>query len=78
MPASFQGKNVRHEIFVNPKDTASLASTVGSVFLPLVWEFAGSIPGSGTFFQLLSVTGERMSNEYWLNARVKPAQEKRD
>ena len=35
----------------------------------------GSIPGSGIFFHKLSVTGERISTEYWLTVYVKPAQE---
>ena len=34
------------------------------------------IPGSSTFFHKLSVTGERVSIEYWLTTEVKPAQEK--
>ena len=37
---------------------------------PRVREFAGSMPGSATLFHKLSVTGERMSAEYWLTASV--------
>ena len=39
-----------------------------------VQEVADSIPGSDTFHKL-SVTGDRVSTEYCLTPKVKPAQE---
>ena len=45
---------------------------------PRAREFAGLIPGFGTFFHQLSVTGERMSTECWLVALVIPALKRLD
>ena len=49
---------------------ASLVSTVGVMSWLAFGSFQGSIPGSITIFHQLSVTGERMSVEYWLTAKV--------
>ena len=51
-----------------PHHAAGLGKTVDSAS-SLVFESAGSIPGSGKVFNQLSVNGERMSTGYplWFN-----------